>query len=67
MEWQHRQNCAQLLIQLLIKLCEFEEELETSTRAVVDFQDDRSVVQSPKNLNRRDRIQIVSKSCEEVN
>ena len=32
---------------------EFEAELETSTRAVADFQNDRSVCQSPKNLIRR--------------
>ena len=36
---------------------EFQAELETRSRAVVDFEKDRSVVQSPKNLNRRDRIQ----------
>ena len=39
-------------------------EEETSTRPIVDFQNDRSVVQSPKNLNRRERIQILSKGCE---
>ena len=37
---------------------------ETSTLAVVDLQNDTSVVQSPKNLNRRDRIQVLSKGCE---
>ena len=43
---------------------EFETELEITTRAVVDFQNDRSVVHSPKNLNRRVRIQISSRGCE---
>ena len=43
---------------------EFEAELENSTRKVVAFQSDRSVVQSPKNLNRRDRVQGKSKGCE---
>ena len=43
---------------------EFQAEIETSKRAVVDFQKDRSVVQSPKNSNRRDRIQVLSRGYE---
>ena len=43
---------------------EFEAELETSTRAVKVFEKDRSVVQSSKNLNRRDRIQVLSRGYE---
>ena len=43
---------------------EFESVLETSTQAVVDFQNDRSAVQTPKILNSRDRIQFLSKGCE---
>ena len=43
---------------------EFEAELETSTRAVVLFEKDRSVVHSPKNLNRRDRIQVLLRGYE---
>ena len=43
---------------------EFAIELETTTRAAVDFQNDRSVVQSPKKLNRRVRIQVHSMGCE---
>ena len=43
---------------------ELEAELETSKRAVVNFQNDRSVFQSPKNLNRRNRIQVLSRDCE---
>ena len=46
------------------KVQKLEFEGETSTLAAVDLQNDRSVVQSPKNLNRRDRIQILSKCCE---
>ena len=53
-EWSgNTAKTAQLLIQVLFKLCEFEEELATSTRAVVGFKDDMSVVQSPKKLNKR--------------
>ena len=37
---------------------EFEAELETRSRALVDFKKDRSEGQSPKNLNTRDRIQV---------
>ena len=43
---------------------EFQAELETRSGAVVDFENDRSVVQSPKNLNRRDRIQVLSRGYE---
>ena len=43
---------------------EFQAELETRSRAIVDFEKDRSVVQSPKNLNRRDRIQVLSRGYE---
>ena len=43
---------------------EFQAELETRSRSVVDFEKDRSVVQSPKNLNRRDRIQVLSRGYE---
>ena len=43
---------------------EYEAELETSTRAVVNFQNDMSVFQSSKNLNRRDWIQVLSRGCE---
>ena len=43
---------------------EFQAEFDTRSGAVVDFENDRSVVQSPKNLNRRDRIQVLSRGCE---
>ena len=43
---------------------EFEPELETRPRAVVHFEKDRSVVQSPKNLNRRDRMQVLLRGYE---
>ena len=47
-----------------VKEFEAEFELETSTRAVVVFEKDRSVVQSSKNLNRRDRIHVLSRGYE---
>ena len=43
---------------------EFEAELETSTWANVDFRNDRSAVQSPKHLDRRDKIQVLVKGWE---
>ena len=43
---------------------EIELELETSTRENVDFGNDRSAVQSPKHLNRRDKIQVLVRGCE---
>ena len=43
---------------------EFQAEIETRSRAVVDFEKDKSVVQSPKILNRRDRIQVLSRGYE---
>ena len=43
---------------------EFQAELETRSGAVVDFENDRSVVQSPENLNRRYRIQVLSTGYE---
>ena len=43
---------------------EFQAELESRSSAVVDFENERSVVQSPQNLNRRDRIQVLSRGYE---
>ena len=46
------------------KVKEFELEEEIRTQAFLDFQNDGSAVQSRKYLNRRDRIQVLSKVCE---
>ena len=55
-----RQICVQLKKPQGVKAVqEFELELKTSTRAIVNFQKVRSVVQSPKSLRRRDRIQVL--------